>query len=142
MSKKEEIPQTNAQEITTLIERVKSDKLSAGDRDLLARLLSLMIVLLRMVEAKNTTISKLKKLLFGPKTEKQAREQEKQSREGENKAAGASEEKEAKQQATMEASKRHKRKGHGRIGVEHYSGAKKVICEDEQFSAGQNWGVS
>jgi hypothetical protein len=138
MSKKEEIPQTNAQEITTLIERVKSDKLSAGDRDLLARLLSLMIMLLRMVEAKNTTISKLKKLLFGPKREKQAREQEKQSREGENKAAGASEEKEAKQEATMEASKRHKRKGHGRMGVEHYSGAKKVICEDEQLSAGQN----
>lgn len=135
MNKKEEIPETNPQEIATLIERVKSDKLSAAERDLVARLLNLVLVMLRMVEAKNTTISKLKRMLFGPKREKRDGEQDKQSGETENQPSEASGETGAKQQATMEASKTKKRKGHGRLGVENYSGAKKVICEDEQLKA-------
>src|SRR5438105_15475146 len=66
MKKEPEIPTTNTSEIEGLIKRVESNQLSEGDKQLVGRLLRFVISLLAMVQKKNATIARLKKMLFGP----------------------------------------------------------------------------
>jgi len=57
---------TNPSEIEALIARLKHGSLNNQDTLLIERLLRLLLTLIRVVEHKNTSISRLKRLLFGP----------------------------------------------------------------------------
>jgi len=56
MKKPNDIPTTNPTEIEALIKRVEESPLAKGDKDLIARLLQLVLMLLRMVESKKAEI--------------------------------------------------------------------------------------
>ena len=66
MSEHEPPTSTNPSEIEALIARLEDRHLGAEDRRLISRLLRLLLTLIRVVEHKNTSISRLKRLLFGP----------------------------------------------------------------------------
>jgi hypothetical protein len=66
---------TDPAEIEALLARLQHSNLAARDAQLLERLLRLLLTLLRVVEHKNFTISRLKRLLCGPGTDQRQRTQ-------------------------------------------------------------------
>ena len=60
---------TDPVEIETRIERVRHNQLAEQDYRLLERLLRLLLNLAHVIEQKNTSLARLKRLLFGPKSD-------------------------------------------------------------------------
>src|SRR5215211_1300767 len=77
MAKGEEIPRTNPAEIEKLIEQIRGTNLDQGAKDKIERLLRTVLSLLELLQRKNTSIKKLRELIFGKRTERhQARKAE------------------------------------------------------------------
>jgi len=77
MAKGEEIPRTNPAEIEKLIEQIRGTNLDPGAKDKIERLLRTVLSLLELLQRKNTSIKKLRELIFGKRTERhQARKAE------------------------------------------------------------------
>src|SRR5438128_918315 len=139
MKKPNDIPTTNPTEIEALIKRVEESPLAKGDKDLIARLLQLVLMLLRMVESKNASISRLKKMLFGPRTDKTEQQQENQSTTAQQPESTSKDQSDAQQQSNAEPvniAERKVRKGHGRLAAAKYTGANTVVCQDDNLKAG------
>jgi hypothetical protein len=61
---------TDSAEIEALITRLERGQLRDGDAQLLARLLRLLLRLITLLQHKNASLSRLKRLLFGPRSDK------------------------------------------------------------------------
>jgi len=59
---------TDSAEIEALITRIERGQLRDGDAQLLARLLRLLLRLITLLQQKNASLSRLKRLLFGPRS--------------------------------------------------------------------------
>jgi transposase len=138
MKKQDELPTTNPNEVEALIKRIESRQLSESDYQLVARLLRLVLKLLSMVESKNASIARLKKLLFGPCTDKteQASNQSDTAEQPDTTAQEGSDAQQPSDTEPVNFSEGKKRKGHGRLAAANYTGANKVICRDENLQAG------
>lgn len=142
MKKPDEIPTTNESEIEALINRIESNQLSEGDKQLVARLLRLVLKLLRMVEGKNASISQLKKLLFGPRTKKRTAEKATSNDKEPSNDGGQGDEIEHKSTPTnmsapLENNCDSERKpGHGRIAACEFTGAQQIYCQHETLKPG------
>jgi transposase len=112
------------EELSALQQRLSSGRLEKGDNEILSRVITAVIFLSKLLQAKNTSIKRLRKMLFGDKTEKASNVLDKsdESDAGSDKdddqgpddttGTGAGTEKKPK-----------KRKGHGRKAAEAYTGA-------------------
>lgn len=151
MAKRDDIPTADTSEIERLIERVKQGKLEQQDADMLERLLRLLLRLVDLVEQKNASIKRLKRLIFGPKSDKRQATGE----QPEGSSAGSGEEQttqsEAEQKTTESAETERqsasttecsssdqapRRRGHGRRAARSYSGAQRVLCQNPKFKVG------
>ncbi|MEJ7708816.1 MAG: hypothetical protein WKF84_02920 [Pyrinomonadaceae bacterium] len=137
MSEHEPPPSTNPSEIQALILRLKQSNLSSSDAQLAERLFRLLLTLIHLVERKNTSISRLKRLLFGPSSDSRSPHPA-----AEKQAADASS---AQEQATESATENNdvtqastppQRRGHGRLSSALYTGAQVVACQDPHLRAG------
>lgn len=136
MKKEPEIPTTNASEIEALIKKIESNQLSEGDKQLVGRLLRFVISLLAMVQKKNATISRLKKMLFGPDGDKQQQENQSSiTTENQSTTKDPSSQQQSKSEP-VNITERKTRKGHGRIAAAKYTGANKVECRDDELQTG------
>ena len=137
MKKQDEIPTTNPNEVEALIKRIERRQLSESDYQLVARLLRLVLKLLSIVESKNASIARLKKLLFGPRTDKseQASNQSDTAAQPEPTVQEAGEAQQQSKREPVNFSESKKRKGHGRLSAANYTGANKVVCRDENLKA-------
>ncbi len=112
--------EVDTEELSDLKKRVADNDLSEKDRDILQRVITALIFLSRILEAKNTSIKRLRKILFGSKSEKASKVLS-SSKENSDKsdqdppAAGSGSVKKPK-----------KRKGHGRNSADAYTGADRV----------------
>src|SRR5713226_7563021 len=79
MSKHEDMPSTKPAEIEALIDRVAGGQMREGDAQLVVRLLRLVLVLVRAIEEKTASIARLKRLLFGPRSDKRLKPQAQES---------------------------------------------------------------
>jgi hypothetical protein len=61
---------TDSAEIEALITHIERGQLRDGDAQLLARLLRLLLRLITLLQHKNASLSRLKRLLFGPRSDK------------------------------------------------------------------------
>ena len=136
-------------ELRDLLDRTQS-VLSTKDYELLVRAVESFVYMTRLVEDQDMTISKLRKLAFGTKSEKLATLFEEETKEeagessckDENKAPGeAGAETSAAPPATEkkdedEGGSKEKRKGHGRNGAEAYEGAEEVYVPHETLKPG------
>jgi len=61
---------TDSAKIETLITRIERGQLRDEDAQLLARLLRLLLRLITLLQHKNASLSRLKRLLFGPRSDK------------------------------------------------------------------------
>jgi hypothetical protein len=67
---------TDSAEIEALITRLERGQLRDEDAQLLARLLRLLLRLITLLQQKNASLSRLKRLLFGPRSDKRRFRQE------------------------------------------------------------------
>lgn len=136
-----------------LIARAEGGQLHAEDGPLIGRLLRLVLMLVRMLEHKNASLARLKRLLFGPRSEK--RSQPPAAASAEN-SAGAHKDEPVRNAdlagkpeswtnnpvgepspGPLEASPPPKvRPGHGRLRAAAYTGATMVRCADPERQPG------
>src|SRR5262245_13583210 len=77
MAKKNETPRTNPAEIENLIEQIRGTNLDTRAKDKVERLLRTVLTLVELLQRKNTSIKKLREMIFGKRTERhQARKAE------------------------------------------------------------------
>ena len=127
-------------DITALLLRLEKRELEGNDYPLLLKLVRLLQTVQSELETKRATIATLRRLLFGPRSEKQklaALPEEAQQVSipvPEPALAGpvpdqGKMESEPTTAATVVPLERKRRKGHGRLGAAAYTGAKVVTCD-------------
>jgi transposase len=128
---------TNPSEIEALISRLKHGSLNNQDTLLVERLLRLLLTLIRVVEQKNISISRLKRLIFGPGADKRTvAMRAAPSNASGNDAPSAIDEAEPTARAELEMAESVRRRGHGRRGASAYTGARRVVCADPELLPG------
>lgn len=137
----EEIPSTKPSEIEALINRIEKGEVQQRDRDLEVRLLRLVLVMLRVIESKNASIKRLKRLLFGKGSEKQsetpAHENEGSSQPAESdNQAGDKSAPQREPSDQLQSDEPHSKPGHGRLGANQYQASTTVWCEHVELHPG------
>ncbi len=127
---------TNPSEIEALISRLKQSNLSESDSQLAERLFRLLLTLIHLVERKNVSISRLKRLLFGPGSDTRSTRPATGKQEGTSVPQEATSESATERHEGVKATAQRKRRGHGRLPSALYTGAKVIPCQDPQLRAG------
>jgi hypothetical protein len=123
----------NMKELETILERAREGSLDEDGYTKLKAALETLGYLTDLIGDKETTINRLRKIIFGASTEKTANVLEPvsgttnppETNKTEEPPANGSEQKEDK-----------KRKGHGRNGAQNYTGAKKIKVSHESLKPG------
>lgn len=119
------------EELEGILERAKTTPLTEEECAKLHEALETLMYLTDLVGNKDTTISRLRKILFGASTEKTRNILAKESGKGETPA-------ESQQAASPETQpKEEKPKGHGRNGAAAFTGAKRVQVPHGSLTPGQ-----
>jgi hypothetical protein len=166
MSKRDNSLTIGLAEIKALMGRAEQGELSASDATIVVSLTRLVITLWQIIDEKKVSIARLRKLLFGPKSEKRkhSTEQDKKSDTTLTQASSSTnidgqtvnaptigpagdcksqsskqENKETSPISTSESlAEKRKRRGHGRIGADKYSGAEKINCINKEIRPGES----
>jgi transposase len=130
----EQIVELSVQELQGVLERAKG-ALDEKDFHLLENLAKAYAYVRQLVEDKKTTIERLRRLLFGPRSESTRVVLDK----GADQAPGASsaDEEQGGSPAGKEGNEHgEKRRGHGRNGAQTYTGAQKIEVAHESLVSG------
>jgi len=131
---------TDSAEIEALITRIERGQLRDEDAQLLTRLLRLLLRLITLLQQKNASLSRLKRMLFGPRSDTRLKTEPSPATvaEGESDSASStSTEQTSSDTPKGVQSRRSSRKGgHGRMGSESYTGARVVRCRDAELKIG------
>lgn len=141
-----QIIEVDAQRIEELLQRVESNTLRDDDIKLMRQLLASYQDLFQIVGDKNTTIARLRKLMFGAATEtsknilgdaKDASNQPDGDASDTGNASGTAADAESGESHSSEADDTSAPPtGHGRYGAEDYPGAEQVDVKHPQYSPG------
>jgi transposase len=125
---------TSPSEIEALITRFERNELTAEDRAVTVRLLRLVLTLVSVLERKNFTIARLRRMLFGPSSDTRSPKAGSSGRTANSGPdAGCST---AKADASNPASEEGRR-GHGRLPASAFRGAERVTVAHPQLRAGE-----
>jgi transposase len=145
MAKEDETPRTNPAEIENLIKQIRGTNLEPGAKEKIERLLRTVLTLVEVLQRKNTSIKKLRQMIFGKRTERhQTKKAEVQEKEGESEKSDdgqpkASGDQDARSERLANENKdKPKWKGHGRRAASDYSGARIIKCRHERLKIGDN----
>lgn len=129
--------EVDTEELSDLKDRVATGDLTEKDRDILQRVITAYIFLSRILAGKNATVKRLRKILFGSKSEKASKvlssskedsdKSDQDPPDDESGAAGA---------GGAEGKKTKKRKGHGRKSADAYTGADRVKINHQSLRHG------
>jgi transposase len=140
MAKGEELPKTNPAEIEKLIEQIRGTNLEPSVKDKIERLLRTILILVELLQRKNTSIKKLRELIFGKRTERHQKrkieEEEKRDESGKADEGNRRAVDEQRPKAGQSAGQGQKKKGHGHRAASDYPGAKVVKCRHESLKIG------
>jgi hypothetical protein len=131
--KRAEIIELDAKRVEELLRRAEERSFEAEDYPTIRLLVESYACLTSMLGDKNTSIARLRKLLFGASTEKTAAvvgQTESPASSDEPIAEGAA------QQSAEGERKSPRKKGHGRNGADAYAGAEKFNVAHESLRAG------
>jgi transposase len=120
----------DTRQLAQLLKRIENRKLEPQDYELLEGMLETWQYLCSALEKKNFSVKRLKRLLFGPKTEKSEKllnDSEKKKNEVQNTENNRS---------PPKAAERGKPKGHGRNGAESYRAAERVQVPHQSLKVG------
>lgn len=136
-----EIIDVNPQQLEELLARAVSNTLCEEDTQLLRQIIDSYVHLFELVGDKNTTIARLRKLLFGASTEKADKLFGEEQQPDVSQGAGddsAEPEPTSSETNVGEAADRTAPRGHGRYGVRDYSGARHVDVPHPELCAGDD----
>jgi transposase len=126
--------ETPMEELEDILERAKTSPLSDEECAKLRKALETLLYLTDLVGDKDTTIAKLRKILFGASTEKMRNLLGKEIPKADGAAAGGCPETPS---GIPDGEPREKPKGHGRNGAEAYTGAKRIHVAHGSLKPGQ-----
>ncbi len=128
----------NMKELEDILERAKTSPLTEEDCAKLRKALETLLYLTDLVGDKDTTISRLRKILFGASTEKIRNVLGTESARTDSPSADASKPGSTELQSGDSAteSSQEKVKGHGRNGAEAFTGAKRVVVAHGSLKPG------
>lgn len=135
-----EIIEVDSQQMQELLDRAASNTLRAEDTELMRQIFDSYVHLFDIVGDKNTTIAKLRKLLFGASSEKTAKvvgdtkESEEPDTSGDDGESGDN----ASDADGSTAGDKEARSGHGRYGADDYPGADQVDVPHPTLHAGDD----
>jgi len=145
MANRDEVPRTTPAEIENLIQQIRGANLDPGSKDKIERLLRTIQTLVELLQRRNTSIKKLREMIFGRRTEKhhgkkpEAADKKSESGLAEQDSPKALADRDVgREQNSIEQEEMVHRKGHGRRAVSEYSGASKVACRHGQLKAGDS----
>jgi transposase len=146
MNNNDDIPTTDTNEIKQLINRVKQGELDQGDAQLIEKLLNFLLTIVSLLERKQTSIRRMKELLFGTKEKKCGKDESKnRAEDGRSESNGSFQTdspKETASNSTCEGDSsiqeviRLKRPGHGRKAASDYPGAGLVRLNHPEMAPG------
>ena len=113
--------------VEALIARLEAGTPGDSDTRLLSRLLRLLAKLINLVEQKNSSISRLKRLLFGPGSDTRSRAASTPEAKQQDPSAGPVTPS-ASTVKSADSTVPPQRKGHGRLAAADYTGASVVEC--------------
>lgn len=113
--------EVDTDELSDLKERVAAGDLSEEDRNMLQRVITTFIFLSGILKTKNTTIKRLRKLLFGSKSEKASKVLKSTKKDSDKSDRDPPDDDESTGGGSIKKPK--KRKGHGRNSADAYIGA-------------------
>jgi transposase len=119
------------EDLESILERAKTTPLTDEECAKLREALETLMYLTNLVGDKDTTISRLRKILFGASTEKIRNILAKEAGKGEKLADGE------ETTSPENQPKEEKAKGHGRNGAASYTGAKRVQVAHSSLKPGQ-----
>lgn len=128
------------EELQKLVEHARTEPLSDEEYGQLKAAIETLGYLTQLVEDKDTTIQRLRQILFGAKTEKTNKvlNQEVDKQEKPEPAVPGGDAREASADDASEGSDpKRKRKGHGRNGARDYAGAQKVQVSHASLKRGE-----
>jgi transposase len=133
-----EIIQLEANEVDDLQQRIAARQLTERDYDLFAAIVAAYYFVVNLLTRKKLTIARLKKLVFGARTETTeavlGRPTEGAASESASKAGRG----EASSEASAPGAGPKRRKGHGRHGAEAYTGAERICVPHESLEPGDD----
>jgi transposase len=141
MANKEEIPRTSPAEIENLIEQIRAANLDPGTKTKIERLLRTVLMLVELLQRRNTSIRKLREMIFGKRTERQRpRKSEAPAKPGEAEKADDAPGHSARDEArgAERSEKKPDGNGHGHRAASEYTGANVVICRNEELKPGDS----
>lgn len=152
MPKQNPTKQISISEIESLRKRAENGQINESDLAMVISLCVLVLRLLQLIEEKNMSIARLKKFIFGTKSEKRKIEQNQQSpciesnqSLVENSATSATtvekllkpsesiNETSRKTSQTNAKEENKTKPGHGRLSAEDYVGAKRIYCPNTEL---------
>ena len=125
----------DVQKLDDVLRRVEANELTEDDCQTIRTLLASYVHLTELLKDKNTSLARLRKLLFGASTEKTAAVIG-GGKEAQPPSAGATATPTAEEQCAGESETKAPRKGHGRNGADAYAGAEKVVVPHESLQPG------
>lgn len=137
-----EIIKLEAQEVDDLQQRIAARQLTERDYDIFAAIVAAYYFVLNLLTRKKLTIARLKKLVFGARTETTEEVLGRAARGASSESASEAGRGEASADASASGAEPKqpkqpiKRKGHGRKGADAYTGAERIWVPHESLEAG------
>ena len=134
-----EIPSTSRSEVEGLIRQIRQSNIDPAAKDKIERLLRTILMLVNLLEKKNSSITKLKKLIFGKKSERN-----KDGKPGSGKKSDDAKDDPATEPEPMDKTEKNERTTQARTGVHghraisEYYGAAVVECANNELEAGDD----
>jgi transposase len=133
MPKKDDRIETSPSEIEALIARFERNELTPEDRALNVRLLRLVLTLVSLLERRNFTISRLRRMLFGPSSDTRS---PKAGSGGGASTAGAYTQAAVPEPDSSTRPSKEPPRGHGRLPASAFAGAERVSIPHPQLRPG------
>ncbi len=121
----------NLEQVDELLKRVQSGRLQEGDYEIIKAMVETIELLSQCVDEKATSIRRLLRMLFGPRTEKLKNVIKDEQKE-------KSDSSKSKQQHLTDKNNKPKPKGHGRNAAADYTGAELIKVDHETLNPGDN----
>ena len=129
---------TSAQpdEIRSLITRLKQRNLSERDWLLIESLLNTFLSFITLIENKNATIKRLRRMLFGPRRDSRVRSGDPSSQADDHAPDDSSPLSDQQPTPQAETKSEVTSKGHGRRATKAYPGAELLVCQHHELKVG------
>ena len=119
----------NLEQVDELLKRVQTGRLQEGDYEIIKAMVETIELLSQCVDEKATSIQRLLRMLFGPRTEKLKNVIKDKEKSDSSKS---------KQENTTDKSNKPKPKGHGRNAAADYTGAELINVPHETLNPSDN----